>query len=267
MDPNRFLLVVSFTCPFARRTLLARALLGLKDLDVHYTLPMRIEDKWAFGDQVIGSSGSFLLEPSLKFLAEVYQKFPLNNWDKVNSVPYLIDKETKQGVSNSSGDIVSFMRNSLQLPPNAVVFRDESKVDLRALSSFVRCSFEAKKARNQQEWDRNIAEIDASLEKSEEILSRQPFLQGEYLSKDDVLLWPFLMHWEVSLQFTASYYKSLGTHFPCIFEYIKRIDALFPDSQMLHSVYNQTHTDLARKDDHSTILFKQPAFPFAPRRV
>jgi putative glutathione S-transferase len=225
---------------------LARALLGLKDLQVHYVLPFHKEDRWAFGDEAPGSSGPCPLDLSAKFLLDIYTKFPLENWDQVDSVPYLVDKQTCKGVSNGSADIVSFLRNKLALPASAFKFPDEEKLDFWEFASFIGASFELAEASTQEQWDNSARELYAALKKCDDHLKVNKFCQGDVFSKDDVLFWPFLMSWETSHRFTCKLNVSLGTHFPNCFAYLKRVAEVLPDKTMIGSVYNQANVDFGR---------------------
>lgn len=268
-DPRRYILIASYACPFARRTLLTGALLGLNDLEVSIVSPVRKDGKWAFGDDVAGSTGHFPLDKSAIFLADVYQKFPLANWDNVNSVPYLIDKQTKTGVSNGSGDIVKILLTKFKRPAHAadVVFTapeaeyqaiaDELSKSLAVLGSN---AGKAQKAEDQKTYDEAIDNIDKSLAAAEEILSKKKFLNGDKITLSDLLLWSFYLGWDSHFQVVSGYIKPLGLYYPNIARYVKDVAHCIPGDG-LNFVYNQLQID-ANRAGSATMIRKMPRISY-----
>lgn len=269
IDPRRYILVASFACPFARRTLLTRALLGLHDLEVSIVSPVRKDNKWAFGDDVAGSTGAFPLDPDAKFLADVYQKFPLANWDNVNSVPYLLDRHTKTGVSNGSADIVKILLTKFKRVDNApeIAFGTPAAPEQAAVDDLVKAlgvlgsnAQKAQKAEDQKAYDEATDNIDKALAQADAILGKSKFLLGDKLSLADLLLWTFYLGWESTYQASSGYIKPLVVYHPNIARYVKEVAQSIPGNG-LKWVYNQLQID-ANRSESATFIRKLPEIAY-----
>jgi glutathionyl-hydroquinone reductase len=93
--PGRFHLYVSYACPWAHRTLIARNLKNLnKIIDVSVTEAFLGDMGWTFKN-----------EDGLKNLSKLYVTSETNYTGKV-SVPVLWDKEDKTIINNESSEII-----------------------------------------------------------------------------------------------------------------------------------------------------------------
>ncbi|MGH6918837.1 MAG: glutathione S-transferase family protein, partial [Geminicoccaceae bacterium] len=103
-EPGRYHLYVSYACPFAHRTLLGRALLGLEEaismsvLDPDWGGPMG----WVFGAPPAATPDHV---NGLASLPEVYRKADPRFTGKV-TVPALWDKSRATIVNNESAEIL-----------------------------------------------------------------------------------------------------------------------------------------------------------------
>jgi len=260
-DPRRYILIASYACPFARRTLLTRALLGLTDLEVSIVSPVRKEAKWAFGDDVAGATGPFPWFPDAVFLADVYARVAPAGWDNVSSVPYLLDKQTKTGVSNGSMDICKFLLSKLRRPDTAATIAfgtpgapEQSAVDdiVKQLGVIGGTAVKAQKAEDQKTYDENVDTLDKTLAAADEILSKNKFLLGEHITLADLLLWTFFLGWDAHYQILSGYIKPLPTFYPHLARYVGDVAKSIPGSGA-KLVYNQLHIDANRSGSASMI--------------
>jgi putative glutathione S-transferase len=119
---GRYHLYVSFACPWAHRTIIARHLKGLEQvIGITVVDPVRDDRGWAFREGV-----GYTKDPinGFKFLAEAYLATDPSYQGRV-TVPVLWDKQTKKIVNNSDDDLLrilnsefnSFTKNNLDLYP------------------------------------------------------------------------------------------------------------------------------------------------------
>src|ERR1700733_3054111 len=104
LEAGRYHLYVSRACPWAHRTLIARALMGLEDaISVSYVDPYRDSRGWAFtGDGYNDPVNGF------EYLLQAYTATD-PSYDLHATVPVLWDKTTSVLVNNESADILRML--------------------------------------------------------------------------------------------------------------------------------------------------------------
>ncbi len=107
-ETGRYHLYVALICPWASRTLIGRALKGLKDvLSVSIVEPVLTREGWAFGD-FPGASRDEV--NGATYMHEIYTKAdPL--YTGRATVPVLWDKTRQTIVNNESADILRMMND------------------------------------------------------------------------------------------------------------------------------------------------------------
>ncbi|HYZ17615.1 MAG TPA: glutathione S-transferase family protein [Candidatus Acidoferrum sp.] len=110
-EAGRYHLYVSYACPWAHRTIIARQLLGLEDV-VGMTAvdPVRDERGWAFRD---GPGYSHDPINGFRFLAEAYRASDPTYNARV-TVPVLWDRREKRVVNNSEEDIMRMFETTFK---------------------------------------------------------------------------------------------------------------------------------------------------------
>jgi putative glutathione S-transferase len=110
-EAGRYHLYVSYACPWAHRTIIVRALRGLKAaIGITAVDPIRDERGWAFRDGP-GYSRDFV--NGFTFLSEAYVATDPNYRGRV-TVPVLWDMRTKRIVSNSDDDILRMFETEFE---------------------------------------------------------------------------------------------------------------------------------------------------------
>jgi len=103
-EAGRYHLYVSYACPWAHRTLIARQLKGLEDaISVDVVHPVMGKDGWTFHAGFEGVTPDRVNRK--QFLYEIYQLAEPNFTGRV-TVPVLWDKQTGQIVNNESSEIL-----------------------------------------------------------------------------------------------------------------------------------------------------------------
>ena len=103
VEAGRYRLIASGSCPWCRRVLIARRLLGLVEaLPVSWTYGRGEDGYW----ELTGADGEPGVDPALgaRSLAEVYATTP--GYTPPPTVPALVDTTTGQVVSDDSGDML-----------------------------------------------------------------------------------------------------------------------------------------------------------------
>lgn len=204
-EPDRYHLYVSWACPWAHRTLIARTLKGLKDvISVSVVEPVMTEG-WcfsaAFPDHLYG----------FEYLHQLYSAADPSYTGRV-LVPVLWDKRTRTIVSNESSEIMRIFNSGFgTLASDDVdLYPEAQRQNIDRINAFVyeninngvyRCGF----ATTQSAYERAFTRLFSALDRIEEELGKQPFLVGERPTEADWRLFTTLA------RFDAVYFG----HFKC----------------------------------------------------
>jgi putative glutathione S-transferase len=227
-EAGRYHLYVSYACPFAHRTLLTRALMGLgavvsvSVLDPDWGGPMG----WVFGTPPMATPDHV---NGLAALPEVYRKADRRFTGKV-TVPALWDRKRGTIVNNESAEIVrmfevefrALAERDLDLYPKALraeIDEVNAFVGPRVNGGVYRAGF----ASTQEAYDAAVIERFRALDELEARLARRRYLVGEQLTEADLRLFPTL------IRFDAVYYGALNCNlrrlvdYPQLWAYAKRV--------------------------------------------
>jgi putative glutathione S-transferase len=201
-EEGRYHLYVSYACPWAHRTLIARKLKGLEgviSLDVVH--PNMLEHSWTFSNDFKGSTGDSLY--SNKYLYEIYQKHDPKVSTKV-TVPILWDKKSESIVNNESSEILRILnsgfgdlaKNNIDLYPSELSDKiDEmNKLTYEPINNGV---YKTGFAKNQKAYEEAFDELFQALEKIESHLEGREHLVGDRLTEADIRLVTTLIRFDV----------------------------------------------------------------------
>jgi putative glutathione S-transferase len=198
-ERGRYHLYVALNCPWAHRTLLTRAFLGLEDvISVDRTLPRRKDKGWYFDDDhvdtVLGKH----------YLHEVYTATDPGCTTRV-TVPVLWDRARETIVSNESAEIVrmlgdafaAFSNTDLNLYPADLRDEIDAWNDLiyRAVNNGV---YRAGFSMSQGAYEEAVREVFATLGRLEAHLADNRYLCGDRFTEADVRLFPTLIRFDVA---------------------------------------------------------------------
>jgi len=198
---GRYHLYVSLACPWAHRTLVARALAGLDDaISVDVVHWFMGEDGWSFRD---GPGCTPDTVNGTKHLHEVYRKAKPDYTGRV-TVPVLWDKERETIVSNESSEILrmigtgafdAFARSPVDLYP------EDLREEIDSWNAFVypkvnngvyRCGF----ATTQDAYEEAFAELFGALAEIDRHLGTQRYLAGDRRTEADWRLFTTLLRFD-----------------------------------------------------------------------
>jgi len=229
-EPGRYHLYISLACPWAHRSAIVRALLGLDEvISLSVVDPVRDGRGWAFRD-----GPGYTPDPVNGFtlLREAYDATE-PGYDGHISVPVLWDKETGRIVSNNFPDITidldtqfgAWATPGVDLYP--VVLRPgidalNERVYATVNNGVYRCGF----ATTQEAYQVAVAELFATLDDLDERLATRRYLFGDSVTEADVRLWVTLA------RFDAVYV----THFKTNLRRLADYPNLWPYARDLYSI-------------------------------
>jgi glutathionyl-hydroquinone reductase len=193
--PNRYRLYVGWSCPWAHRTLVVRALKGLES---------SIEIVVVRGD---ANAGGWVLpksEHECQTLAQLY-KFSKVGYAGRSTVPMLWDNQTYSIVNNESAEIIEILNSEFNraatnpdldlYPPDLQgAIAEWNDLIYRTVNNGVyRCGF----AQTQTAYDRAYTELFATLDRIDDVLANQRYLCGDSLTLADVRLFTTLIRFDL----------------------------------------------------------------------
>ncbi|OAI91781.1 glutathione S-transferase family protein [Pseudomonas putida] len=208
-EAGRYHLYVSLACPWAHRTLIYRKLKGLESLiDVSVVSWLMGEHGWTF-DKGLGSTGDKL--DGFDYLHQRYTRDDPHYTGRV-TVPVLWDRQEQRIVNNESSQIIRIFNsafdgltgNRLDLYPEPL----RAKIDAlneRIYPAVNNGVYRAGFATSQKAYEEAFDALFAELDTLEQLLDRQRYLAGEYLTEADIRLFTTIV------RFDAVYYG----HFKC----------------------------------------------------
>ncbi len=216
IEAGRYHLYVSWACPWAHRTIIARMLMGLEDaISLSGVDPIRGEQGWAFtGGEYVDPINGF------SFLGETY-----GDYDGRYSVPVLWDKEEGRIVNNESGDILRMLstdfaplaEHPVELVPDALR-EDIDALNDRLYDAVNNAVYKAGFTTRQDVYEREVRGIFAALDEMDRRLALSRYLFGDAPLETDWRLFTTLV------RFDAVY----AIHFKCSLKRVVDYPNLWP---------------------------------------
>ncbi|MFO0589748.1 MAG: glutathione S-transferase family protein [Polyangiaceae bacterium] len=197
---GRYHLYVSLACPWAHRTLIVRALLGLsRAIPISVVHPLMADDGWTFDD----APGTVRDDVNgARFLREVYAKARKDYTGRV-TVPVLWDRQTHTIVNNESREIITMLATEwsegaaegIDLYPEAL----RGEIDETITSIYTPINngvYRAGFATTQTAYEEAVTELFASLDKWDVELGSRRYLCGPTFTLADVCLFTTLFRFD-----------------------------------------------------------------------
>lgn len=224
-DHGRYHLFVAWNCPWAHRTLLMRAVLGLQDaITISIAKPRRTDQGWVFdttGDYADTELGTAAVH-------EVYAKQTPAYTGRI-TVPVLWDKQTKQIVSNESADIVRMFSTAFD-PARRLCPKDQ-QADIDTWNTLIHTKinngvYRAGFARTQEAYDEAVTALFATLDELETHLTNHTTLTGDTLTEADLRLFPTLARFDVAYHYAFKCNLAKLSDYPALWDYARALYAL-----------------------------------------
>lgn len=219
---GRFHLYVSYACPWAHRTLIARKLKHLESVvSVSVTDAHMGEKGWTLSKKS---------EP--KYLAVVYLAADRKFTGKI-TVPVLWDTEKKNIVNNESADILRILNSSFNHLSTSDIdlYPEELRAEIDRLNERIYENvnngvYKTGFASTQKAYDQAVEKVFAVLDEMDELLGKKKYLTGDYLTEADIRFFTTL------IRFDAVYYS----HFKCNLKRIRDYEHLYPYLRSLYQI-------------------------------
>ena len=194
-QPRRYRLYVGWSCPWAHRTLVVRALKGLEEA---------IDITVLQGDANAGGWTLPKSEHDCQTLAQLY-RFAKPGYTGRSTVPMLWDTQTYSIVNNESAEIIQILNSEfneyakhpeLDLAPIAIqesIDRWNETIYQTVNNGVYRCGF----AQTQAAYDKAHTELFDTLDRIELLLKTQDYLCGDLLTLADVRLFTTLIRFDL----------------------------------------------------------------------
>jgi glutathionyl-hydroquinone reductase len=192
---QRYRLYGGWSCPWAHRTLIVRALKGLEEvIDLHLLLSDVDRGGWVLSEPEYGCQS----------LRELY-RLARPGYGGRCTVPMLWDRETRSIVNNESSEIIEILnagfnqfaqQPELDLSPAALAndIAEWNELIYATVNNGVyRCGF----AQSQAAYDRAAGELFETLDRLNARLADRPFLCGPQITMADVRLFPTLIRFDL----------------------------------------------------------------------
>jgi putative glutathione S-transferase len=230
-EADRYHLYVAYICPWASRTLMARALKGLEDIiSVSVVNPKLTEQGWRFGG-FHGSDSDDL--NGATYMHELYTQIAPDFTGRA-TVPVLWDKKTKTIVNNESADIVRMFNTAFadlkDTSPDLVPSELASEID--SLNAYIYSDlnngvYQAGFASTQEAYEEAFEKVFNALDSLEERLADgRKFLFGDALTESDIRLFVTLIRFDVAYHGLFKCNRNMIKEKPKLHNYMHRILAM-----------------------------------------
>lgn len=201
-ESGRYHLYVSLACPWAHRTLIFRALKGLRNhIEVSVVHPDMLQDGWSFDTDFPDATGDKLF--GLPFARDIYLRAKPDMTGRV-TVPILWDKKQETIVSNESSEIIrmfntafnSITGNTDDYYPDVLRPRID-EINARVYDTVNNGVYKSGFATTQKAYDDSVHPLFDSLDWLEGILAENRYLSGDTLTEADWRLFTTLVRFDL----------------------------------------------------------------------
>ncbi|MEA3588150.1 glutathione S-transferase family protein [Pseudidiomarina sp. 1APP75-27a] len=201
VESGRYQLFVSYTCPWASRTLIFRKLKGLEEhILLSIAEPAMGEEGWQYDKPQ--DAGKHL--PEVHHHHQLYTATDPDYTGKV-SVPVLWDRKEGCIVNNESADIIRILNSAFDdLTGNDLDFYPESlREEIDAWNDLIYPKlnngvYRAGFAKDQAAYDEAVSEVFEALDRIESHLASHRYLAGAYLTEADWRLFVTLVRFDAA---------------------------------------------------------------------
>jgi glutathionyl-hydroquinone reductase len=199
-EAGRYHLYVSLACPWSHRALIYRAIKGLTDIVTLSVVHWRMgTEGWVFED-----GPGVIPDPvfGARALYEIYRASAPTYTGPV-TVPVLLDKRTKEIVSNESSEIIRMMNSAFDQvgARNGDYYPKDLRAEIDQINNYVYSTinngvYKAGFATSQAAYEEAVTPLFQSLDQLEIYLDGNRFLCGARVTEADWRLFPTLLRFD-----------------------------------------------------------------------
>ena len=229
-EAGRYHLYVAYTCPWAHRTQIFRALKKLGDaISIAYAVPGLWQEGWTFEDNPAFPDCTPDRVNGFRYLHQAYTASDPHYTGKV-TVPALWDKKTRRIVNNESAEIIRMLNSEFAAvgadpfdfypkPLRSEIDRISEAVYASVNNGVYRCGF----ARSQAAYDVAYDALFATLDELEARLGRQRYLVGRQITEADWRLFPTLVRFDVAYFSLFKCNRNRIVDYPNLLNYMREL--------------------------------------------
>ena len=227
---GRYHLYVVLTCPWASRTLIARALKGLEQVvPVTVLEPALTDQGWRFGDDATCRPDPL---HQANHLHELYALADPTFTGRA-TVPVLWDKERDTIVNNESADIVRMLNAGFGTlaDPAVDLYPEPLRAEIDALNERIyprlnNGAYRAGFATTQEAYEAAFGEVFAALDELEDRLQGRRYLAGDRLTETDIRTFVTLVRFDVAYHGLFKCNRRRIADYPNLSAYLERMLAV-----------------------------------------
>jgi glutathionyl-hydroquinone reductase len=232
-EAERYHLYVAYTCPWAHRTQIYRALKKLSGaISIAIAIPGLRDGGWTFEDNPAFPDCTPDRVNGFHYLHQAYTASDPSYTGKV-TVPTLWDKKTGRIVNNESSEIIRMLNSEFAgvgadptdfYPPalRGEIDRINEQVYANVNNGVYRCGF----ARSQAAYDEAFDSLFATLDEIEARLGHQRYLAGNQITEADWRLFPTLVRFDVAYFSLFKCNKKRIADYPNLLNYMRELYAV-----------------------------------------
>jgi len=199
-EKGRYHLYVSYACPWATRTLIARKLKGLEDfIPVTVVSPHMGQHGWPFknADPSWQDADDDIAHPNLQHIKDLYFLADQNYGGRF-TVPVLWDNKLNTIVNNESSEIIRMLNTAFNhlLPADKAaidIYPEAHRQEIDGINEWVYDTvnngvYKAGFASTQSAYENAVYPLFKSLDRLEEMLKGKDYLVGNTLTEADIRL-------------------------------------------------------------------------------
>ena len=229
-EAGRYHLYVALICPWASRTLIARALKRLKDVvSVTVLEPALTDEGWRFGDDAVCRPDPL---NGAAYLHEIYTQADPTFTGRA-TVPVLRDRKSGAIVNNESADIVRTLNSGFgALADDAVdLYPEPLQPEIDALNERMyrhlnNGVYRAGFATTQVAYKEAFADVFAMLDELEDRLDARRFLVGNRLTETDIRAFVTLVRFDAAYHGLFKCNRRRIADYPNLSAYLERMLAV-----------------------------------------
>ena len=229
-EAGRYALYVAYTCPWAHRTQIFRALKKLGNaISIAYSVPGLRKQGWTFEDNPAFPDCTPDRVNGFRYLHQAYTASDEHYTGKV-TVPALWDKKTRRIVNNESSEIIRMLNSEfaavgadpIDFYPahlRSEIDRVNEEVYANVNNGVYRCGFARSQAAYEVAYDALFATLDAL----EARLGRQRYLVGRQITEADWRLFPTLVRFDVAYSSLFKCNRNRIADYPNLLNYMREL--------------------------------------------